>query len=78
MVLTAWDLGIGSCWIGAYNEEKVKELLEVPGYLRVVSLLILGYPDERAGPKHRKTLDEIVHHEKYGSKESRGSSGAGT
>jgi nitroreductase len=69
MVLTAWDLGIGSCWIGAYNEEKLKELLDVPRNLRVTSLLTLGYPDEKAGPKYRKDLDEVVHYQKYGRKE---------
>ena len=68
MALTAWDLGIGSCWIGAYNEEKVKDLLNIPRSLRVVSLLTLGYPDERPGPKHRKDLDKIVHYQKYGQK----------
>ena len=69
MALTAWDLGIGSCWIGAYNEEGVKALLGVPKNLRVVSLLTLGYPDMRAGPKHRKDPDEIFHSQKYGLKE---------
>jgi len=69
MALTAWDLGIGSCWIGAYDEEKVKELLDVSRNLRVVSLLTLGYPDEEPGPKYRKDLDEIVHYEKYEHKE---------
>ena len=69
MVLTAWDLGIGSCWIGAYDEEKVKELFDVPRYLRVMSLLTMGYPDERSGGKRRKALDEIVHYQKYGQKE---------
>jgi nitroreductase len=69
MALTAWDFDIGSCWIGAYNEEKVKELLSVPKNLRVVSLLTLGYPDQVPGAKYRKTLDEIVHYEKYGRKE---------
>jgi nitroreductase len=69
MVLTAWDLGIGSCWIGAYDEEKVKELFDVPSYLRVMSLLTMGYPDERSGGKHRKALDEIIHYQKYGQKE---------
>ena len=66
MVLTAWDLGIGSCWIGAYDEDKVKDLLSIPTSLRVVSLLTLGYADKRPGPKRRKDLDEIVHYEKYG------------
>ena len=69
MVLTAWDLGIGSCWIGAYSEQKVKELLDVPRNLRVMSLLALGYPDERPEPKYRKDLYEIVHYQKYGQKE---------
>jgi len=69
MVLTAWDFGIGSCWIGAYNEQKVKELFNVPRNLRVMSLLTLGYPDEKARPKHRKDLNEIVHYQKYGQKE---------
>ena len=69
MVLTAWDLGIGSCWIGAYNEQKVKELFNVPRNLRVMSLLTLGYPDEKARPKYRKDLNEIVHYQKYGQKE---------
>jgi len=69
MALTAWDLGIGSCWIGAYNEEAVKALLGVPKNLRVVSLLTLGYPDVQAGPKHRKEPDEIFHYQKYGLRE---------
>jgi nitroreductase len=71
MALTAWDLGIGSCWIGAFDEEKVKELFDVPDNLRVVSLLTLGYPDEKPGAKYRKRLDEIVHYEKYGRKQNR-------
>jgi len=71
MALTAWDLGIGSCWIGAFDEEQVKELFDVPDNLRVVSLLTLGYPDEKRGAKYRKSLDEIVHYEMYGHKQNR-------
>jgi nitroreductase len=68
MALTAWDLGIGSCWIGLFNEEEVKELLDVPENLRVVSLFTLGYPDQKPKEKNRKPLEEIVHYEKYGQK----------
>jgi nitroreductase len=71
MALTAWDLGVGSCWIGDYTEERTKQLLDVPRNLRVVSLLTLGYPDETPGRKHRKSLDQIVHFEKYGRGEER-------
>lgn len=69
MALTAWDLGIGNCWIGAFNEKTVKELLGIPEDLRVVSLLTLGYPDERPRIKNRKPLKEILHYERYGCSE---------
>jgi nitroreductase len=71
MALTAWDLGIGSCWIGAFDEGKVKELLDVPDDLRVVSLLTLGYPDQEPAAKRRKSLHEILHYEKYEHKQNR-------
>lgn len=74
MALTAWDFGVGSCWIGDYSEEKARQLLDVPGNLRVVSLLTLGYPDERPSRKIRKSLDQIVHYEKYGRSEERSKS----
>lgn len=67
MALTAWDLGIGSCWIGAFNENDVRDLLGIPESLRVVSLLTLGYPDEKPRTKNRKPLKEILYHERYGS-----------
>jgi nitroreductase len=68
MALTSWDLGIGSCWIGAYNEGRLRELLGIPANLRVVSLLTLGYPDEKPEGKHRKPLNEILHYETYAGK----------
>jgi len=60
MTLAAASLGLGTCWIGAFYEEKVKEILGVPQEIRVVALLPLGYPAEQPGPRPRKTLDEIV------------------
>ena len=66
MALAAWELGIGSCWIGAYSEHRAKQLLGIPDHLRVVSFLTLGYPDEEPRPKRRKALDEIVHYDRYG------------
>lgn len=68
MVLTAWELGIGSCWIGAFNEEEIRKLLDIPDDLRVVSLLTLGYPDQKSQSKYRKSILEIVHYEKFGRK----------
>ena len=66
MVLTAWELGIGSCWIGAFKEDEVKKVLGIPQNLRVVCLLTLGYADESPRPKNRKSLNEIIHYDMYG------------
>jgi len=67
MALTAWDLDVGSCWVGTFNEDQVKKLLDVPRNLRVVSILTLGYPDEKPRAKYRRPLHEIVYYEKYGN-----------
>ncbi|PIP11906.1 MAG: nitroreductase [bacterium (Candidatus Stahlbacteria) CG23_combo_of_CG06-09_8_20_14_all_40_9] len=65
MTLQAEELGLGTCWIGAFYQEKVKEILKIPDRYKVVALLPLGYPTHPCGEKHRKTLEEIVSHEKF-------------
>ena len=62
MVLTAWELGIGSCWIGWFDEKKVKKLLDIPANEEIIDMLTLGYPKDTKLPfaKHRKKLEEIV------------------
>lgn len=65
MVIAAWSLGIGSCWIGGFQEQEVKELLAIPEDIKVVALLSLGYPAEQPAPRTKKPLEEIVHHDKF-------------
>jgi nitroreductase len=65
MTLAAVSLDLGTCWIGAFYEEKVKEILGVPQEVRVVALLPLGYPAEQPGPRPRKSLDEIIAREHW-------------
>jgi len=69
MALVSWELDLGSCWIGAYDEEEIKGLLGIPENLRIASLLTLGYPAEKPANQtirqRRKTLAQITHHEKY-------------
>jgi nitroreductase len=60
MMLRAEDLGLGTCWLGAFNERRVKELLRIPNKVRIVALLTLGYSRFQPHPKNRKPLDEVI------------------
>ncbi len=66
MMLAATEEGLGTCWIGAFYEDKVREVLEVPEPYRIVGLTPLGYPAVEPKPRGRKSLDEIVYQEKWG------------
>jgi len=73
MVLTATSEDLGTCWIGSFNEDQVKEMLKIPENFKVVSLLAIGYPREKMSVpsetysiKERKSLKEIVSFEEYG------------
>jgi len=65
MILQACDLGLGTCWIGAFKEDEVKKLLKIPDSVRVVAMLPLGYPDEGPSQRSRKGLDQIICFEKF-------------
>ena len=65
--LEAASLGLGTCWIGAFYQDQVKEILGVPEGVRVVNLLTLGYPKELGPKTGRKPLSEIVCYNKYSS-----------
>jgi len=60
MVIAALALGVGSCWIGAFDEKKVKESLKIPDKWKVVALLTLGYPAEQPKPKKKKPIEELL------------------
>jgi nitroreductase len=66
MVIAAWSLGVGSCWVGDFKEEAVKKLLNIPDEWKVIALISFGYPTERDlwGIK-KKSLDEIVNYNKF-------------
>ncbi len=66
MILCATELGLGTCWIAAFNEEPAQRILKIPGEIRIVAMTPLGYPDEtKAEVPDRKSLKEIVHYEHW-------------
>lgn len=65
LVLTASNEGLGSCWIGRFKEEKVKDLLDIPYDVKVVALIPLGYANEEPEHSGRKHLSDLVCYDKF-------------
>jgi nitroreductase len=65
IALEAVELGLGTCWIGAFDEQKVSRILAVPKNLETVILMTVGYPKQIPNPTPRKGLADIVSYESY-------------
>ncbi len=58
--LAATAEGLATCWIGAFSQDDVREVLAVPRGVKVIELMTLGYPADTPRPKRRKALSDIV------------------
>lgn len=65
MILEATELGLGTCWLGAFKEDEVKKILDIPEEIRVPVMFTVGYADESPGQRPRKDLNDIVCYETY-------------
>lgn len=65
ILLAAYALGYGSCWMGGFNEKAVKEVINLPDNMRVVSLVPLGIADENPVGPPRRELSEVVRWEQW-------------
>lgn len=65
MMLAATEQGLGTCWLGAFDENAVKTILDVPDQTRVVAMTPLGYPDEVPAGRPRKDMSEVVCFDKF-------------
>jgi nitroreductase len=66
MTLAAVEEGLGTCWLGAFYEDQVKEILRIPREVRVVAMLVVGYPAGQVPESRgRKPLDEVVVFERW-------------
>lgn len=66
--LQAVELGYGTCWIGAFDETAVKQVLNVPANKKVVICMTLGLPTGKHVPRGRKALKEIIYLNQFGSR----------
>ena len=65
MMLQAVEEGLGSCWVGAFDEARVKTILKIPQSVRVVGLLPIGHPDEDPPARSRKTAQEVFCYDEF-------------
>ena len=65
MLLMIHDLGLGACWNGAFDEDSVSSLLEIPDGVRPVAIITVGYPGEKPIAPPKKRIEDFIHHEIY-------------
>lgn len=60
MMLQATELGLGMCWIGSFNAEKARTMLDLDDSWVVSAISPIGYPDEPSTPRLRKPMDQVL------------------
>jgi nitroreductase len=58
--LAASNLGLGSCWVGAFDEEEVRIVIDAPSDLKPIALLPIGYPAESPPKREKKNLSQLL------------------
>jgi nitroreductase len=61
--LAATAAGLGTCWIGAFDEDAVRRVVVAPAAWRPMAILPIGIPAEAAGPRERRAPNDLVHQE---------------
>lgn len=65
ILLTAYSLGLGTCWIGAFDEDEAKKALKTPEGVRPVVMIPVGYPDVIPKQRNKRLLNEITHYDTF-------------
>ena len=65
MLLTAHSFGLGTCWIGAFQEDRARQILNIPEEARPIAMVPIGYPAQNPQPRPKRPQDRTIHHETY-------------
>lgn len=65
ILLTATNEGLGASFVGAFNDEKVSEILGLPEHVRPIGIIALGYSDEKPARLERIQKDRLIHYERW-------------
>lgn len=66
ILLAAHELGLGACWVGAFDEDSISDVLGIPGHTRVQAVIPVGYADEMPPMPPKAHLHEMVHFNRFG------------
>ena len=65
LALAAAAEGLGTCWIGAFHQDQVREVLGIPESVKVIGVMTIGYPADSPRPKNRKPIGRIVCYDRW-------------
>ena len=65
ILLAAQELGLATCWIGAFHDREVAEAIKAPKHIKPVAIVPVGYPAERPLAPRKRAVNEIVHYEAF-------------
>ncbi|MEM3004731.1 MAG: nitroreductase family protein, partial [Candidatus Bathyarchaeia archaeon] len=67
LTLAARNEGLGTCWVGAFDEDLVSDIVRTGPGIKPVALIPVGYPRHMPAAKRRRNLSEVIHEETYKS-----------
>ena len=65
IALQATELGLGTCWIGSFETEKVRSILGIPADINIIELMTVGYPADKPKTPNREPMKKIVCYDKW-------------
>lgn len=65
ILLTAYSLGLGTCWVGAFREEEARETLKIPQGIRPIAMIPVGHAAESASPRRKRPMAHVIHCETF-------------
>ena len=68
ILLEATNLGLGSCWVGAYDDKAVSRILKLPDNIKPVAIIAIGYSQGSQIMPNRYSIESVVSHDEYGKR----------
>jgi nitroreductase len=65
LILAAANEGLGTCWVGAFDPDAARDVLDLPDDVEPIAFTPLGYPADELGSKKRKPLDDLLRYERW-------------